>query len=95
MEGEIPELLKPISWLIGVWESSDGAGHFPTIKDFRYNDVIEFRQCGGQPLLAYTGRSSHPEKGSPMHLESGFLRSRGNSDLSFMVAHNFGSFKNA
>lgn len=91
MASEIPELLQPIAWIAGIWESKDGAGHFPTISNFSYNDVIEFRFCGKQPVIAYTGSSSHPERGNPMHLESGFLRGHANKSLSFMVAHNFGN----
>jgi len=90
MASDIPELLRPIAWLIGNWESKNGAGYFPTISNFNYNDIMEFRLCGKQPSLAYTGSSSHPEKGNPMHLESGFLRARGENLFSFMVAHNFG-----
>lgn len=91
MASEIPETLRPIAWIAGIWESKNGTGYYPTISDFSYNDKIEFRQCGKQPLFAYTGSSSHPERGNPMHLESGFLRAHaGTSTVSFMVAHNFG-----
>jgi len=90
MEGEIPELLKPISWLVGTWETKTGVGYYPTISNFGYHETVEFRYCGKQPLLAYSGSSSHPERGNPMHLESGFLRSRDGDSLAFMVAHNFG-----
>jgi len=90
MEGEIPVLLKPISWIIGTWECKNASGRFPTIQDFSYNEVLEFRLCGQQPLLAYSSWSSHPVKNNPMHLESGFLRATGDGKMSFMVAHNFG-----
>ncbi|CAL8110580.1 unnamed protein product [Orchesella dallaii] len=88
--GDMPELLRPIAWIIGKWVSKEGSGKYPTIKDFRYNETLEFRRCGMQPLVSYSGSSSHIEKGNPMHLENGFLRSRGNGQVSFMVAHNFG-----
>jgi len=90
MEGDIPDLLRPISWIIGKWVSTNASGKFPTIKDFNYNETIDFRRCGMQPLVSYSGATSHPEKGNPMHLENGFLRARGNGQVSFMVAHNFG-----
>lgn len=79
-----------VEWIAGIWESKNGAGRFPTISDFSYNDVLEFRFCGSQ-VLAYTGSSSHTERGNPMHLESGFLRVHANQSLSFMLAHNFGN----
>lgn len=92
MASEINEILRPIAWIAGIWESKNGAGNYPTISDFSYNDIIEFRLCGKQPLFAYTGSSSHPERGNPMHLESGFLRAHpASSSVSFMVAHNFGN----
>lgn len=90
MTSEISESLQSIAWIAGTWESKNGVGYFPTITNFSYNDVIEFRFCGKQPVLAYTGSSSHPERGNPMHLESGFLRAHVDKSLSFMVAHNFG-----
>lgn len=93
MEGDIPELLRPVSWLIGKWVSKNAIGKFPTIKDFSYNENLEFRRCGMQPLLSYTTTTTHPEKGNLMHLESGFLRLRGDGQVSFMVAHNFGNNK--
>lgn len=90
MEGELPELLRPLSWIIGKWTSKDGTGKFPTIKEFGYHEVVEFNRCGMQPLVSYSARTRHPEKGNPMHLENGFLRGRPNGQVSFMVAHNFG-----
>ncbi len=92
MTSDIPAIIQPIAWIVGIWESKDGAGHFPTISDFSYNDSIEFRLCGKQPVVAYTGSSSHPERSNPMHLESGFLRAHPDKSLSFLVAHNFGNF---
>jgi hypothetical protein len=97
MEGKgevvINPMIQPLSWLVGRWSSKDGVGYYPTISnDFRYNDVMEFGLCGAQPLLSYSSSTTHPEKGNLMHLESGFLRSRGPGLVSFMVAHNFGKY---
>lgn len=87
---KVHEALKPIQWLIGTWESISAHGHFPTIKDFRYNEVLKFESLG-QPLLNYQSRSRHHETGAPMHLESGFLRIKpGTNHVAFMVSHNFG-----
>lgn len=87
------EFLGPISWIIGKWVCKNAAGKYPTIKDFGYHEVIEFRRCEMQPLISYNTTTTHPEKGHVMHLENGFLRSRGNGQLSFMVAHNFGMYR--
>ncbi|XP_053695303.1 peroxynitrite isomerase THAP4-like [Sabethes cyaneus] len=87
---KVHEALKPIQWLIGTWESTIAKGHFPTIKDFTYHEIMKFESLG-QPLLNYEARSRHPVSGAPMHLESGFLRVKpGTNQLAFMVSHNFG-----
>jgi len=44
--------LKPLEWLVGCWKSTDGFGHYPTIKDFRYVEQIEFFHVG-QPNLQF------------------------------------------
>lgn len=65
-------------------------GHYPTIQDFSYNEIITFESLG-QPLLNYTSKSYHQETKKPMHLESGFLRvNPGTNQIAFMVSHNFG-----
>lgn len=87
---KIHEALKPIQWLIGTWETVSARGHYPTIKDFVYSEVLKFESLG-QPLLNYEARSRHPVSGAPMHLESGFLRIKpGTSQVAFMISHNFG-----
>uniref|UniRef100_A0A1B6DRQ0 THAP4-like heme-binding domain-containing protein n=1 Tax=Clastoptera arizonana TaxID=38151 RepID=A0A1B6DRQ0_9HEMI len=90
LQSTFHESVKPISWLIGKWVSSSGKGIYPTIQPFSYCEEIEFASLG-QPLLNYKAHTWHPEKKSPMHLESGFLRIKpGTNQLAFMVAHNFG-----
>lgn len=87
---KIHDALKPIQWLIGTWESVSAKGHFPTIKDFVYSEVLKFESLG-QPLLNYEARSRNPVTEVPMHLESGFLRIKpGSNQLAFMISHNFG-----
>ncbi|XP_023945123.2 peroxynitrite isomerase THAP4-like [Bicyclus anynana] len=90
MSGQLHEALEPISWLAGRWVTKDGRGHFPNIANFQYHEEVEFT-CVGQPMLNYTSTSKHPEKGTPMHQERGFLRIKpGTNDLAFLVSHNFG-----
>lgn len=87
---KIHEALKPIQWLIGSWETISAKGHYPTIKDFVYAEVLKFESLG-QPLLNYEARSRNPGSGAPMHLESGFLRIKpGTHQVAFMISHNFG-----
>ncbi|VEN46271.1 unnamed protein product [Callosobruchus maculatus] len=87
--GQIHESLNPLKWLIGTWKSVSAKGAYPTISPFTYCEEISFESIG-QPMLNYTSKSWHPEKGNPMHLESGYLRIFPGSKISFMVAHNFG-----
>ncbi|XP_044264497.1 peroxynitrite isomerase THAP4-like [Tribolium madens] len=86
----VNEAVKPLSWLIGHWKSIKAEGVYPTIEPFSYCEEMVFESIG-QPLLNYTSRTWHPEKGNPMHLESGFLRiNPGTNNIAFMIAHNFG-----
>lgn len=80
--------LEPIKFLIGTWQSTRARGHFPEINDFSYDETITFEEIG-QPLLNFKSVSKIGQR--PMHLESGFLKiNPGTSQLSFLVAHNFG-----
>lgn len=86
----IHEAVAPIIWLHGKWRAEDGLGTFPTINPFTYAEEIHFYSMG-QPGLNYSSVSWNADKKMPMHLESGFLRIKPNSNsLAFMVAHNFG-----
>lgn len=89
-EGSLNKLVKPVSWLVGKWKSTNGIGCFPGIKSFTYDEVIEFQTSGLQPVLKYLASSTNTTNGSPMHLEAGFLRGVDSEKFSFMVAHNFG-----
>lgn len=83
--------LEPVKWLVGKWICKEGVGSFPTMPSFKYCEEVEFVSIGQQPVLQYTAKSQHPEKKSPMHYESGFLRIKpGSTSVAFMVAHNFG-----
>lgn len=39
---ELPEVLKPISWLAGRWSTKLGKGVYPNIPDFSYHEELEF-----------------------------------------------------
>ncbi|XP_041989263.1 peroxynitrite isomerase THAP4-like [Aricia agestis] len=82
--------LQPLAWLAGTWETKNGLCQYPTMKDFQYHEELEFI-CIGQPMFNYTSKAVHPEKGTPLHQERGFLRVKpGTKELAFMVSHNFG-----
>lgn len=49
------EGLAPLAFLVGSWHGF-GAGVYPTIKDFRYEQELDFGH-DGRPFLQYTSRS--------------------------------------
>ncbi len=65
-------VLAPLLELVGTWEG-EGTGDYPTIASFRYRERVVFGQVG-RPFLSYEQRTWHPENGTPMHAESGYLR---------------------
>ncbi|CAG0890556.1 unnamed protein product [Darwinula stevensoni] len=82
--------MRPLQWLLGKWESQTGEGFFSTIEPFKYNENVEFSNIG-QPVINYSATSYHAGNGSPMHVESGFIRCHPDSGkIAFMTAHNFG-----
>lgn len=64
--------LSPLLELVGTWEG-EGVGDYPTIAPFRYREQMVFGHVG-RPFLTYVQRTWHPEHGTPMHAESGYLR---------------------
>ncbi|WFR72809.1 FABP family protein [Prescottella defluvii] len=69
------ELLAPLGDLAafaGRWVGG-GAGHYPTIDDFAYDEEIELAPSG-KPFLFYRSRTRKPGGGQPMHTETGYLR---------------------
>ena len=72
--------LAAIGFLIGEWEG-EGAGRYPTIEAFTYREQISFVALPGKPFVAYRQKTwrtgDHPESGSPLHTETGYLRPDG------------------
>lgn len=72
--------LQPLSFLLGDWEG-EGEGRYPTIEGFSYRESVSLAAPPGKPFLVYqqlTWRTGdHPEAGSPLHSESGFIRPGG------------------
>lgn len=88
----MPKPIEPMAWLIGTWRCENiGAGKYPTVNDFKYGEELTFAYAG-KPMLSFSSFSWHPEKKTPMHQESGFLRIKpGTNEVSLLVAHNFGA----
>ncbi|XP_014823300.1 PREDICTED: THAP domain-containing protein 4 isoform X2 [Poecilia mexicana] len=88
---ELNPILKPLSWLLGTWESDEpGEGTFPTIKPFRYTEKLHFSHVG-QPVINFTFNAFHAESNKPLHRECGFIRIQpGTNKVAFIIAQNSG-----
>lgn len=86
---EVPEQLRPLSWLIGRWVGV-GTGQYPTIEDFRFGQEVVF-STDGRPFLSYFSRSwlldDEGERVRPLALESGFWRPLENNGIEVTLAH--------
>ncbi len=86
---EVPEELRPLSWLIGRWVGV-GTGHYPTIEDFRFGQEVVFA-TDGRPFLSYLSRSwlldDSGERVRPLGTESGFWRPRPGNGIEVTLAH--------
>jgi hypothetical protein len=78
----------PISFLLGTWRGR-GAGRYPNIDDFSYEEEVRFWQVG-RPFLMYQQRTWSPESGVPMHSEMGYWRPQPDGSLEVVLAHGFG-----
>jgi hypothetical protein len=86
---EVPEALRPLSWLIGRWVGV-GTGQYPTIEDFRFGQEVVF-STDGRPFLSYLSRSwLLDEDGGrvrPLATEAGFWRPRPDNEIEMTLAH--------
>jgi hypothetical protein len=86
---EVPEELRPLSWLIGRWVGV-GTGQYPTIEDFRFGQEVVF-STDGRPFLTYMSRSwlldDEGERVRPLATEAGFWRPRPNNGIELTLAH--------
>lgn len=80
---ELTANLVPLAPLIGTW-AGEGAGQYPTIAPFSYREEITFAFVG-KPFLVYSQRTRSAD-GTPMHLETGYLRHTGGGHLEFVLA---------
>ena len=75
---------SPISFLAGVWRGS-GAGEFPTMDGFAYDEEIRFTDLG-VPSLVYQQRAWSATDGEILHLETGIWRASPEGALAVTVA---------
>uniref|UniRef100_A0A3Q4HS68 THAP domain containing 4 n=1 Tax=Neolamprologus brichardi TaxID=32507 RepID=A0A3Q4HS68_NEOBR len=83
--------LLPLEWLLGTWECDEpGEGSFPSIKPFRYTEMLHFSHVG-QPVINFMFNAFHAESKKPLHRECGFVRMQPRSNrVAFIIAQNSG-----
>ncbi|KAK6109516.1 hypothetical protein QQG55_36320 [Brugia pahangi] len=80
----VPELLKPLAWLIGIWRAeSGGKAIFPTIPVFTYGEQIEFSlptsSLKALKALNYTAFAWDMNNREELHSEYGFIAMKPNT----------------
>lgn len=82
---DLPDVLKPLQFLIGTWRG-EGVGGYPTIQDFGYGQELTF-EFYGKPMLAYASRTWALDDGRPLARETGFWRPQPDNQLEVLLAH--------
>ena len=71
--------------LLGSW-SGHGEGSYPGIADFAFDEEVAFESNGARYLI-YRQRTSNPDTGAGMHVESGFWRPVLPDRVEVVIAH--------
>ena len=87
-EPKLHEALDSLSFLVGTWRGT-GRGHYPTIKDFTYEEETRFWHTG-RPFLFYMQRTWAPHSGDAMHTEMGYWRPKAEGNIEAVLSHSFG-----
>lgn len=78
--------IKPLEWIIGKWVSFEADGQYPTMKNFKFIDILQFESFG-HPSITYAGDSIHADSGNPIHAERGFITIKpGTNGIAFIIA---------
>ncbi|CAF0709338.1 unnamed protein product [Brachionus calyciflorus] len=90
--------LKSLNWLVGKWIGKNGTGKYPTIKSFKYSELLEISHpAPHQPVLhlKFSSWFENPETKEKKfaHFESGFLKVKPASSpiyVTYTSSHNNG-----
>lgn len=81
--------IATLEFLLGTWKG-EGVGIYPTIDDFSYREEISFMAPPGKPFLHYSQKTwradGHPESGTPLHTECGYVRPVEGGGAEFVIA---------
>ncbi len=96
MPFEIPDNLHPdcapIAWLLGTWQGN-GHGDYPTIDAFQFGQECIFTH-DGRPFFHYLSRAwivdDEGVKVRDAAIETGFIRSKSDGSLEWLLTHNTG-----
>ena len=78
----------PLAGLAATWRGT-GAGEYPTITPFTYEEDLVVAPVPGRPLAHWRSTTRDAATGEPRHAESGFLRATP-AGVELVVAHGFG-----
>ena len=96
MPFELPDNLHPdcapIAWLLGTWRGN-GHGDYPTIDAFQFGQECIFTH-DGRPFFHYMSHAwIVDEQGGKVRdaaIETGFVRSKADGTLEWLLTHNTG-----
>lgn len=90
MRDDLLPVLRPIGWLLGVWEG-DGIGEYSTLPEqFSYRHRLTIEPVEGKPFFIHESRTWNAETGVPMASEVGFWRPQPDGVVELVLAHQSG-----